>query len=228
MIYIISDTHGNIEGLERALFKARITDALGRRQMPRNNTVISIGDLANCVGNSVMGDHECLSLVGSVIDYLIVGNHEMGYFDPENYFSGFRYHEGIHRTLRELHENDLVIPAWLEGDTLISHAGVSKSMLAGRFDSDAITVYERIKDHWNAHNYKHSFFSSIGHCRGGRQSCGGILWCDFHMEFQPTSFPQIVGHSSRGSNVKMKGNAICIDVGAKDPNGNDPLILEVR
>lgn len=226
MLYIISDVHGNIEGLEKSLRKHGIIDKKGNRQLARKHKVISIGDLANCVEENVEGDHSCLGLVGNVIDYLIIGNHEMGYFDKDNDFYGFHYYEGIDRHLRFLESGGKIIPAYLHNGTLISHAGVSKSITS--VEMDAKECCESIRYHWDAFNYKHSWFSSIGHSRGGRNYCGGILWCDFDREFVPTNFPQIVGHTSRNPYVQMKGNAICIDVGAKDPKGNKPFILEVK
>jgi hypothetical protein len=224
MIYVISDTHGNYDGLMKALKKHKIIDKHGNRQLARKHKVISIGDLANCVEKNKMGDINCLSMVGEVIDYMIMGNHEMGYLDSSNTFGGFHWHPEIQHLISTMTEDGRIIPAYMHG-ALISHAGLSKRIMS--VDMSMKEVSSIIWREWADRNYNHSWFSSIGRCRGGLHGCGGILWCDFHEEFFPTSFPQIVGHSSRGRNVKMIGNALCIDVGAKDLD-TKPFILEVR
>jgi hypothetical protein len=224
MIYVISDTHGNYDGLIKALRKHKIIDKHGNRQLARKHKLISIGDLANCVGESVEGDRKCLSLIPEVIDYMIIGNHEMGYIDPATKFHGFVWDNVIVHQILGLLNDGKIIPAYMHG-ALISHAGLSKQMLP--VDMSMQDAYSTIWREWEDKNYSHSWFSSIGRCRGGRDNCGGIIWCDFHDEFRPTSFPQIVGHSSKGGNVKMIGNTVCIDVGAKDLD-TKPFILEVR
>jgi calcineurin-like phosphoesterase family protein len=95
MIYVISDTHGNYDGLIKALRKHKIIDKHGNRQLARKHKLISIGDLANCVEKSKQGDIDCLSMVGETIDYMIMGNHEMGYLDSSNTFGGFHWHPEI-------------------------------------------------------------------------------------------------------------------------------------
>lgn len=224
MLYVISDVHGNYEGLIKALQKKKIIDKKGRRQLARKHKVISVGDLSNCVEDSIIGDNECYNLMGNVIDYVCLANHEAAYFDERLGFNGFHYYEGLHRKLLELEENGMLVPAYLHNGTLISHAGISKSILSVSMDVNEI--YGALLYHWKAFNYNYSWFSSIGQSRGGKNHCGGILWCDWKHEFRPTDFPQIVGHTPNGG-VRMNGNSICIDVGAKCP-GTKPFILEVR
>jgi len=228
-VFVISDVHGNYEGLTKALRKKGIIDKHGNRQLARKHKVISIGDLANCVGDSINGDRECLSLVGPVIDYLIIGNHEIPYIDPANKFWGFVWDNVIQHQISSMLNDGRLIPAYYktgklnEQGSLISHAGISKRILSVNMSMPE--VYSTIWHEWEEKNYNHSWFSSIGRARGGRHGCGGMLWCDFEDEFTPTDFPQIVGHTPRG--VRVKGNSICIDVGAKNPD-TKPFILEVK
>jgi hypothetical protein len=112
--------------------------------------------------------------------------------------------------------------AFLKRDTLITHAGLSKSMMA--YSMTAKEAYDSIEYHFAARNWNHGYFAAVGYSRGGRNPYGGTLWCDFEREFVPTDFPQIVGHTPKY--VRMKGNALCIDVGAKDQT-TEPFILEV-
>lgn len=221
-IFVISDCHGNYDGLMRALQAKKIVDKNGNRQLARKNKIFSIGDLANCVKESKDGDKACLDLVPSVIDGLIIGNHEIPYFDPKNAFSGFFPYEGIARRLNDLLEYGVIHASVLKNNTLISHAGVSKTMLS--YNMKAKEAYENINEHFRARNWNHGWFSSVGYARGGMNPSGGIIWCDFEKEMIPTKFPQIVGHTPKY--VRTKGNVLCIDVGAKDQE-TEPFILEV-
>lgn len=221
-LFIISDCHGNIDGLNRALLRKGIIDKHGNRQLSRRHFVASIGDLANCVGDSIEGDKACLDLVGPVIDCLLIGNHEIPYFDPANKFWGFVWDNDINKKLTELIDNELVGMSILFDKTLITHAGLSKSMMS--VDMDANEAHALIDAHFEGKNWNHGFFSSIGRARGGRNHVGGILWCDFEREMVPTKFPQIVGHTPKY--VRQKANVLCIDVGAKDQE-TEPFILEV-
>ncbi len=221
-MFLISDCHGNIEGLHRAMHKKGLIDVHGNRQEPRKNQIWSIGDLANCVENSFIGDMACLDMVGDIIDGLIVGNHEMPYLDRGNSFSGFHAFPEIQSKIGSLLENDFLHPAIHWDKTLISHAGLSAQLLSR--EDNVEYAMARIEDHWNSRNFNYSWFSSVGWARGGRAKIGGIFWCDFEQEFVPTRFPQIVGHTPKY--VRINGNALCIDVGAKDQN-TEPFILEL-
>lgn len=223
-IYLISDCHGNISGLMRALEKHKIIDSKGNRQLARKHQVFSIGDLANCVEDSWIGDIACLDMVGNIIDGMVLGNHELPYLDPSNSFGGFKWHEGIAAKMNQLMAEDLIGAAILHDRTLISHAGVSKHFIVHEDQDNAKYWFEKLEDQWNARNFDYGLFSSVGWHRGGRDKVGGIFWCDFDHEFVPTSFPQIVGHTPRC--VRFLKNSLCIDVGAKDQE-TEPFILEV-
>ena len=219
--YIISDCHGNIDGLIRALEKKNLFKN-GHRQLSHKHKIIQIGDLANCVDDSIGGDLECLNLVGEVIDTMLIGNHEIPYLDPANTFWGFEWDATIHHKIQTLLSEDLIGASVLVGNTLISHAGISAHFTTEKLTAEQL--HNKTEDHWRTKNYGFSLFSSIGHTRGGKQRTGGILWCDFDNEFMPTKFPQIVGHTPKY--VRMKDNALCIDVGAKDQE-TEPFILEL-
>lgn len=221
-IYVISDCHGNIEGLIRALRAKKIVDKNGNRQLARKNKVFSIGDLANCVDDSKDGDKACLDLVGNVIDGMVLGNHEMPYFDFDSPFHGFVPYESVAKRLNNLMAAGYIYGSILKNRTLITHAGLSKSMMS--YNMTVQEAHDNISYHFEARNWNHSFFSAVGYARGGRSPVGGTLWCDFDREFIPTKFPQIVGHTPKY--VRMKGNSLCIDVGAKDKE-TEPFILEV-
>lgn len=221
-LFIISDCHGNIEGLNRALVKKKIIDNHGHRQLPKRHKVFSIGDLANCTKTSIEGDLACLYLVGNVIDGMLVGNHEMPYIDINDDFAGFHRDASIGAKIRDLWELDFIGSSIVAGQTLITHAGVSKQFLP--MVQTAVQVHEMLESHWVDQDWNYSLFASVGYARTGRDHVGGMLWCDFDAELIPTSFSQIVGHTPKY--VRMKGNALCIDVGAKDQE-TEPFILEI-
>jgi hypothetical protein len=218
---IVSDCHGNIDGLFRALEKKKLVDSSGNRIVGTDHFIVSIGDLANCVGDSISGDKDCLNLVGDVFDTMLIGNHEIPYFDPANKFWGFVWDKEINQKLHSLLDEDLIGAALLSDNTLITHAGISKHFA---MENSAEFCFSLVEAHWNDRNFNHSCFSSIGFARGGNSQVGGILWCDFDNEFVPTEFPQICGHTPRG--VRMKGNSLCIDVGSKEQD-TEPFILSV-
>lgn len=221
-MYLISDCHGNINGLMRALQRHRLFDRHGNRQLARRDQIWLIGDGANCVEDSVDGDIAILNMVGDTIDGMVMGNHEISYVDPTNSFAGFSDNPDIRERMNELMDNDVIGAAILFDKTLITHAGFSAEFCQP--DDDAEKVFQRLEDHWTNRNFSYSPFSSIGWARGGRDKVGGIFWCDFEQEFLTTSFPQIMGHTPRC--VRMRKNALCIDVGAKDQE-TEPFILEL-
>lgn len=202
-VYIVSDVHGNWRALEKALLNADIDFS--------NSFIVQLGDLGNYVADSVEDDIECLKYVGREIDLMLVDNHGIPYFDPQNRFSGFHWNVVIDERLRSLNEMGLIQPSFVHGDTLITHAGLTASLIhtLGPSGYDAFSVDLKLRNEWKAGNFQHMMFSSIGRARYGPDSCGGIVWCDFEKEFEPTSFPQIVGHTARG--LQQKGNALCID-----------------
>lgn len=218
-VFVFSDVHGNYDSLMEALRDCGIVDGHGNRQLPRKDKVFSIGDLINGVESSYSGDNKCLDLVGPIIDGIIVGNHEIPYFDPANTFSGFHSYEHISDRLWNLLDKDLIGPCLLVGDILISHAGVHESWNFPTASDASI----KMETEWQRKNFGHFLFSSVGLARGGRDIFGGALWCDFDRELQ-SSFPQIVGHTP--GILRYKENALCIDVGAK--TSGKPVVIEVR
>jgi hypothetical protein len=220
--FLISDAHGDFEGLRRSLLASGLIDRHGNRQLARRHRIFSIGDLANCVEESHDGDLACLDLVGKVIDGMLLGNHEWPYIHEEDIpFAGFHRHQRVGEMIRSIYDRGLMEPFLLLGETLVTHAGVSRHFAAHMSVSQ---VSDILLDHWRRRNWNFSWFSSVGHARGGRHSCGGMLWCDFDREFRGADFFQIVGHTP--GKIRMREGALCIDVGAKG-GAEDPFVLEV-
>lgn len=207
---IISDVHGNFEALKECLINANVINEKGNRMNDAKNRayVIQIGDLANCVEESVYDDYKCLGTVGSWIDLMLMGNHELPYWSPKASFSGFHFNAEIGRKLRHLEENSQLVPAALVGPYLISHAGWGKHL--DPFIESPQDAARSLRQSVMNHGWDFRLFSSIGYSRGGRDKNGGIVWEDFRDLQSP--FPQIVGHTV-GKTIRVKENAICIDTG---------------
>lgn len=197
--FVISDAHGRLED---------VLDLIDRAGVRHDDFVLQLGDLANCVAESVDADEECLQLVGDKIDAMLVGNHEFPYFNRQDPFGGFHFNPRIDRILQNLYQEGLLSAAYLHEDILITHAGITHPRLLPQWDT-AEAAWNHIETEWHGGNFGHSMFHDIGRSRGGWATYGGILWCDWN-EMEPTIFPQIVGHTT-GQSIRIKGNVTCID-----------------
>lgn len=167
---------------------------------------------------NIRGDLKCLQKVGDWIDVLLMGNHEIPYFDRNNLWSKFHWNKEVAEELYRIEEEGKLKPAILCGETLISHAGWDKSNHP--YIDTAKGAYESIIDRLSTEGWSNRYFSVIGHNRGGRSPHGGILWEDFNDLRSP--FLQIVGHTAR-KRIRTKKNAICIDTG----HSGIPTVIEV-
>jgi Calcineurin-like phosphoesterase len=205
-LFAISDIHGDIEALREAMSNAGLlVYKRGRGWVKKTDAyVVQVGDLANSVKESVKGDLACLERVGDWIDLMLVGNHEIPHFDPSNTFSGFHPEASVSEKLWEIYDRGLIAPTYrTQNGILISHAGVTRQQLSRTAD------HEILLGHWRNRNFGLRILQDCGRARYGSAEYGGILWCDFDKEFEPTEFPQIVGHTT--GNLRHKGNSLCID-----------------
>jgi hypothetical protein len=207
---VISDVHGAFDKLEECLFEAGIINAKGTRMTDPFNRceVISIGDLANCVEEDIEGDIKCLKKVGDWIDFMLMGNHEIPYYDLGNRFSGFHRNDRVFEELQRIdYEGRLRVGALRKG-ALITHAGWTGTLHT--FISTPQEALQALTEALQSDGWSHRYFSQIGRKRGGIFPHGGILWEDFNDLKSP--FPQIVGHTA-GRTIKAAENVLCIDTG---------------
>jgi hypothetical protein len=232
-MYVVSDVHGDYTGLTIALESAGlIIDKPGRGLVKkRGEFVLQIGDLANCVYDSIESDLKCLDKVGSDnwIDAMLIGNHEIPYFDPGSPFAGFHFNARVNEKLWELYDNGLLLASMVSNlgrdkPALISHAGISQKQLNLGTGTTAQEVYSKLEQEWFGKNFSHYLFRDCGRARYGPNEIGGVLWCDFDKEFEPTDFPQIVGHTS--GVLRSKGNALCIDT--QRTNNGVPTVIKLE
>lgn len=192
---IVGDLHGRIE-IAREILQLK------------DCNLVFIGDyLDTHEGRSVDDQIELLGLIrSSVIESdgrikALLGNHELSYIDPSMRASGYNYK--VADALRPEDFKPFIKYTWVDG-YLVSHAGVSQSLLDSRRES--LDAY-----------LSAGYFPQVGGARGGIDAVGGLFWCDWWQEFVPIeSTPQVVGHTAYRPDgtyegVVSKGNSFCID-----------------
>lgn len=119
---MIPDLHGD-HWSAMALLEAAEVPLLPQARVEQGIRVVQLGDCANCVEESVEEDRSILSLALSWFDVVLVGNHEAPYFGLGK-FGGFHYDGEVADMIRMLGLQYL-LPCYLVGDTLLTHAGVA-------------------------------------------------------------------------------------------------------
>ena len=194
----IGDIHGQVRHVERAL-------ALEGKK-------IFVGDFMDSFTRPIEDHKKCLDLVIEAIEKgeaeAIYGNHELSYIMPRHRCSG---HNSSGKWLMDNYKTRLARLfkpyILLEGPTLISHAGLTRSIW--QEEELTLDLLPQILDEWwpNPHSPMHQ----IGRARGGPDDIGGMFWCDFNHEFCPIpELPQIFGHTA-GKGIRQRDNAYCID-----------------
>ena len=113
----------------------------------------------------------------------LIGNHEASYlYYPQ--CSGYN-----RVTANKLHEHEdilrdtLKFHMLLENDVLVTHAGLTTTLVPKNSDPYDILEHNDIK-------------FNVGYPRGG-YGIGGILWCDYWKEFEPIEgIRQVFGHTA--------------------------------
>lgn len=99
---------------------------------------------------------------------------------------------------------------------LISHAGVLPHLLTiSPFNDHPEETLKNFLDAtqvvWDAFPYMYHPLFFAGWARGGYFPHGGLIWADWHLEFENgTIWPQIVGHSYH-KKIYEKDNSYCLD-----------------
>lgn len=207
--FVVADAHGNWDAVEKLLRQEDVLVA------PRKEvTLVHLGDLANCVKESVEDDVQTLAEAETVFDVLLVGNHEHpywpGYIDK---FSGFFYHPAVAEQI----QLERYQAAYHFGGVLVTHAGLARQW-EDEWQSADMAAYELNK--MFEKDPAHAIFGQIGRARGGWNANGGILWSDYQ-EGKSRRFNQLYGHTPgqkirRSQSTKFDTEHVCIDLGAKD------------
>lgn len=189
---VVGDLHGKFEIAEAALKAGEDNDA----------KVVFVGDYLDSYTRS---SEDCVKTLNVVLEAIADGkavgcwgNHDRQYVDPIYRCSGYDFKTQqeigpLKDSMTELLTNYF----WANG-YLISHAGVSQSLLRHLDKS----LEEYLKD---------GDFDQIGWSRGGLDEVGGLYWCDWRSEFEPIpGVKQIVGHTGDRYIREVEGN-YCID-----------------
>lgn len=165
--------------------------------------IVFLGDYVDSFCNSVDAQLRTIRLVLGEHNNndvtALIGNHEASYLIDGMGCSGWKSKTAA----AMLHLKDLVLalPYYVKrSGWLLSHAGVSARLL----DSMGQTYHEYLNN---------GDYLQIGRARGGLHSIGGLLWCDWHGEFEPLpKLQQIVGHTHNNQGrIQDKGGSYCID-----------------
>ena len=167
-------------------------------------------------------------------NYTLFGNHDLHYLfnSPTSWCSGYEQwkYDAIDTVIGKVRGDIQDKFHWsvVVDDILLTHAGLDRRLLPpicatnevifkylDENNNDARTKLKINEPHW---------FYGAGYSRGGRNKCGGIVWCDFNEEFQPIDdLRQIVGHTNQWETHRatqhitegvmniMDANNICID-----------------
>lgn len=184
---VIGDLHGEYRAAEKAL------DFPGK--------VVFVGDYLDSYTLSVEDQIKTLTLVLDACESEpervtgLLGNHELSYIGGLHMCcSGYKGQTAAAVTLlKEKMEKHLKSYTWVNG-FLVTHAGVSNKLL----EDLGISLEEYLNIE--------SLYEMIGRARGGRNSYGGLYWCDWWQEFEPiTEVSQIVGHSAYRPSIWDEG-----------------------
>lgn len=188
-VFCFGDAHSNHKAVKNLLYQEGLLDKSGGHRLRPEVLVVSLGDLANCVRTSRDDDLKALRMVGPIVDRLILGNHEAPYLNYDAFHGFFAFPE-VKERIQDLYKDSLIVPCWVAGDILLTHAGVGN-----KYEWESATEASKAITQAFLYETRSPIFRDIGHARGGAQRRGGILWADWS-EPKSMKFTQIVGHTA--------------------------------
>lgn len=228
-ILVIPDIHQRVNSVDRILQRESDFDK-----------VIFLGDFFDSYDPEV-GARETAKWVMNKWKELgdkavwLVGNHDAAYYEYKIKYVNSNFHNvrelvfwctGVTKNKAVEISKEISIDfirncklAHFEEGILFSHAGILPHLIpVTESDEDSLRDFLKICHHqWETFPYvdiTNSIFG-VGYCRGGRQSVGGLLWCDWNDEFfDGLPWSQIVGHTLGVSPRKM-GKCYNIDTGSQ-------------
>lgn len=205
--FVIGDVHGNVGGFIDLLQKAGVRE--------QEHEIVQLGDLGD-YRLSTQGPDETIWQFAKTLSNLTVlmGNHEAAIFHPSHMFRG--YAPPLPGTVRAMTEVGLLYATTRHG-FLLTHAGLHpewlKFLVPGPNELLGHAISSLCNTDWDVFA---PVRDSIGPFRGGYHQSSGILWRDWR-EPIADHIPQVCGHT-RGTDIRQKGEAICIDIGHRDDN----------
>lgn len=212
----------------------------------KKRRVIFTGDYMDPYRYEGFTDEEGIEKLEEIIDYkksrpnevtLLIGNHDTSWiWSPQGFErTSSKHYNRLHKLYRD--NINLFEPCKLIGDTLFTHAGVSKRWLESEnksflrskldFNLNELNIVQYINSEYFLElerdraietsicypTLKSSIFN-IGWARGG-YGIGGPFWSDFNQEFSNPNWNlwQVFGHqqATYTGSIRTYGNAYCLD-----------------
>jgi hypothetical protein len=224
-VLTIPDTHQNIWWVKQIL----------EREYDKVDHILFLGDLFDSHRTDV-------STVTETAEYflklrneesnltILLGNHDAPYYSL--YPNAKNFHGGLHnrnafpcsgftsnkcfdiaKVLTWDFIQQIKLAVQIDG-VIYSHAGILPQFFPLRPEGYDIKSFfnqvdELTKDWWLHPNH---YLLGCGRARCGYQDHGGLIWCDWNIEFRDSAgLPtQIFGHT-KGNEVRQKGQNYCID-----------------
>ena len=192
---VVPDIHNNFTAAEERIAEVR------ERFPGRISQIVFLGDYFDDYGDTPEMTRQTAEWLQHSVEQSdrvhLVGNHDLAYLAPSpfTWCSGFEDAKFaiaspiLDAMPRERFRAALEVDGWL-----LSHAGFHQRHAAGRAPAELIALADSaLRQLWEGAQPE---LFAAGYARGGSAPSGGITWCDWIKEFQPTSgIHQIVGHT---------------------------------
>lgn len=165
----------------------------------------------------------------------MMGNHDLHYAYPLNdtICSGFTEEKckAINSVMTKDDWEKLKFVRWVDG-WLITHAGLHPSHIHPKIKDNEQLAQWLVQEEEKAKiclkaNRPHWFFG-VGRSRGGYWNVGGLVWCDFNLDFEPVpGVNQMFGHTivAAPTPVEYNGEGGKSKSWAMDTNSNHYAVI---
>ena len=226
-VIIIPDVHG------RVFWRKAVKEALASKELP---TVLFLGDYVDPYPSEGISKGDALGVFRDILAlkkkhpqqiHLLLGNHDMGYIDPD--ICECRRDEERYALLHRLFTVNLPLfdLAWetvVDGKRfLFSHAGVNRKWLERNeafFNGKTDITSAELNDALHGSRFQEltQILADVSILRGGFNAYGSVVWADVHefllVENLLDDTIQVFGHSQHDAPVcfgKESPNVYCLD-----------------
>jgi hypothetical protein len=221
---VIGDTHGHLDRLEALLKQESIVRDCPDSGVIRDNydvEIVQLGDLGHYGADTQARDRAIWAHAPAWLDVILWGNHDRCVIDGRHFFMG--YQKPFPETIEAINKASKSGQLQLAHDAhgfLLTHAGLHGSyahIKAPHRDAAEIAAWLNFRDMEDSQDDDFLIIrDAISTFRGGRSTCGGILWRDAAESlYKPVR--QVFGHSSkekvRTYQSKDIGDSFCVDIG---------------
>lgn len=198
-----------------------ITPVLNVLETETYHEVVFLGDYFDCKGDDRAGFTEtclflqelCFSHPNRHLFRFLVGNHDLSYLSTPKSQDYSRIKEPLYpcsgwtrskaSKFQKSFPDPLALPlrlAYLSQGFLFTHAGLHHKLLPKNVSRETLVedILPEVWRHFRHTDHPHNhILRAVGDCRGGPDPLGGILWCDWNYEFDPSprTGKQVFGHT---------------------------------